>query len=71
MRAARVFADLPPTGDRRVRPLAPSEQAAEAMRRWFLGQLQVLDAMDGGERACALIAEPGLMRLAQPLAARH
>ena len=71
MRAVRVFADLPSTGDRRVRPLAPGEQASAAMQRWFLGQLQVLDAMDGGERSCQLIAEPGLVRIAQPLAARH
>lgn len=70
MRAARVFTDLPSRGDRRVRPLAPGEAASEAMRQWFLGQLQVLDVIDGGARACRLMADPALIAIAQPLAAR-
>ncbi|NTE85828.1 hypothetical protein [Agrobacterium rubi] len=53
---------------RRYRATAISQQN---MLMWYVANLAALDGMDGGTRAATMMAQPELMALAQPRAARN
>ena len=60
---------VPDVPDRRVRVLEVTEIAEAAMLNWFLGHMDCLDRLDGGNRGALCSADPAIFRLAQPLAA--
>lgn len=64
----RYVPDIP---DRRIRVLEVTEIAEAAMESWFMGHMECLDRLDGGNRAALAAADPAVFRLAQPYAASY
>lgn len=60
---------LPPSGDRRIRPLAPKPQPLAGIDTWLRIHLHSLDSLDGGIRLAAYEDTPGAMVRMQPLIA--
>lgn len=57
--------------NRRPKRYEATELPTRAMYQWLLTNLELLDHLDGGNRAETLAAEPDLFRLIQPQIARH
>lgn len=68
--AYKFLRDIPDIPDRRVRVLETTEASDKAMISWFMGHMDCLDRLDGGNRSSMAAADPRLFRLAQPHAAR-
>jgi hypothetical protein len=60
--------DNPP--DHRMRPLEPTEVAVQSVVKWLYAHLAILDRLDGGARAVALVENPVLFALLQPAIAQ-
>jgi hypothetical protein len=60
---------LPPSSDRRIRPLAPMPNALAAIEGWLRIHLHSLDSLAGGSRLAAYEAVPGAIARIQPLIA--
>ncbi|WP_426122449.1 hypothetical protein [Pararhizobium sp. PWRC1-1] len=60
--------DNPP--DHRMRPLEPMDIAVQSVVKWLYAHLTILDMLDGGERAVALVENPGLFASLQPVIAQ-
>lgn len=56
---------------RRPRRFEATDVSYNGMVRWMVANLNLLDRLDGGDRAATIMAEPGLFRLIQPVAARR
>lgn len=56
---------------RRPRRFEATDVSYNAMVRWTLANLTLLDRLDGGARAAMMIANPDLFRLIQPYTARR
>jgi hypothetical protein len=52
--------------DKRLRLMAPTEMTLQFAHRWFAVHLDALDALDGGDRARRLAADPGMFGQVQP-----
>jgi DNA-binding MarR family transcriptional regulator len=63
-------AAAPHPDDQRIRWLAVTPYALEAVSAWAYGNLATLDAFDGGERAKTFMAAPQALGVLQPIAAR-
>jgi hypothetical protein len=70
MLAYKLIRDVPGNTNRRSRPLEPTEISADAMQKWFRGQMHSLDLLDSGDRIAKLDADPTIFDRAQPLAAK-
>jgi hypothetical protein len=57
---------VPHEGDRRVRPLEPTEATLGAFRLWTVAHLRTLDGLDGGSRLERFLADPDGLRRLQP-----
>lgn len=60
----------PAAGDRRVRPLEPTETAMAGVFAWAVAHLRTLDDFDGGDRAGVFTRDPGVLSKLQPHIAR-
>jgi AraC-like DNA-binding protein len=68
--AYKFLRDVPDgTTDRRLRRLETTQASEDAMYAWFIGHMQCLDHLDGGNRAAAVYGDIRLFELAQPRAA--
>jgi hypothetical protein len=65
----RFIAHTPGEERRRPRHFEPADVSHQAMHGWLLSNLAALDLLDDGNRAAFFRANPGLMKLAQPLIA--
>lgn len=54
------------TGDKRIRPLVPTEKSMLAVFAWALEHLKTLDAFDGGNRTGDLVRAPEVLADLQP-----
>ena len=54
-------------GDRRIRPLEPTETALAAFVAWGMAHLGTLDRLDNGTRCAVVRANPGQLLKLQPL----
>lgn len=57
---------VPNEGDRRARPMEPTEAALGVLHLWTLAHLLALDGLDGGSRAARFGAEPLALQRLQP-----
>lgn len=57
---------LPIAGDRRARPMEPTEEAAKQLAKWISLHLCVLDRRDGGKRNALFAKRPELIGVLQP-----
>lgn len=57
--------------NRRPKRYEATEVPTQAMYQWLVTNLELLDHLDGGDRAAALAGQPELFRLIQPQIARH
>lgn len=56
----------PAAGDRRVRPLEPTETAMAGVATWAMAHLRTLDELDGGARAEFFMRDPDVLSRLQP-----
>jgi hypothetical protein len=57
--------------NRRPKRYEATELPTQAMFQWLVTNFEVLDQLDGGDRATTLLAQPELFRLIQPQIARR
>lgn len=57
--------------NRRPKRYEATELPTQAMFQWLVTNFELLDHLDGGDRAPTLLAQPDLFRLIQPQIARH
>jgi hypothetical protein len=61
--------EAPAGRDRRIRPLEPTPVSIQSVSGWLVTHLNTLDALDGGARCAAFLAQPQTIALIQPLIA--
>ena len=61
--------EAPAGRDRRIRPLEPTPISVQSVSGWLVTHLNTLDALDGGARCAAFLAQPQTIALIQPLIA--
>ncbi|NTF31288.1 hypothetical protein [Rhizobium skierniewicense] len=68
-----IYRYVEKVGPATVRPrrYRASQISEQTMLMWYVANLAALDGMDGGTRAATMMAQPELLALAQPQAARN
>ncbi|WFU07689.1 hypothetical protein QA646_10145 [Rhizobium sp. CB3090] len=66
MLAYRYMRYLPDSPDKRLRPIEPTEAAAEQLSKWLYIHLLALDSLDGGQRIATFVERPELVAALQP-----
>ncbi|MEI5677097.1 MULTISPECIES: hypothetical protein [unclassified Mesorhizobium] len=65
----KIIVPAPDSGDKRVRPVMPSESALVVLNNWIVTHLKTLDGLDGGQRCVTYWSDLDGLSCIQPLIA--